>query len=238
MWRSVLTDRHLIQISFGVLLSATLSANSALLFAADTAGDQYARVMSDADSLERYNQQVNQSLEAQQMTLASIQQEILDMDATATAVVSLVQRMYEAFDEFLDSDLPFLDPTQASPDSRKDRMNRIRELMESEETSVGERYRRLIEAYQIELEYGRTMFAYKGTLDDGREADFLRLGRVSLVYRTVDGDEAGYWDAAQKAWVIDSDLAKTVHEAIQIATKEIAPDLVILPVPAPREVQL
>jgi hypothetical protein len=82
------------------------------------------------------------------------------------------------------------------------------------------------------------MFAYKGQLEDGRDADFLRLGRVSMVYRTVDGEEAGYWDAEQKAWVVDSDLAKAIHEAVQIATKEIAPDLVILPVPAPREVQL
>ncbi len=54
-----------------------------------------------------------------------------------------------------------------------------------------ERYRRLLEAYQIELDYGRTMISYKGKLEDGREADFVRVGRVSLLYRTADGEEVG-----------------------------------------------
>lgn len=238
MWRSASTDKQHIQIPVGLLLGIALWANSALLFAADTAGDRYARIMAEADGLARHNQQMNQNLEAQQARLSTIQRELVEIDATATAVVSLVQRMYESIEKFIASDLPFLDPTQAGPDSRSERMNRIRELMESEEASVGEKYRRLMEAHQIELEYGRNMFAYKGQLEDGRDADFLRLGRVSMVYRTADGEEAGYWDAEQKTWVVDSDLAKAIHEAVQIATKEIAPDLVILPVPAPREVQL
>jgi len=238
MWRLASTDKQHIQIPVGLLLGVALWANTALLFAADTAGDQYARIMAEADGLARYNEQMNQNLSAQQARLSAIQQELVDIDATAEAVGTLVQRMFESIEKFIASDLPFLDPTQASADSRSDRMNRIRELMESEETSVGEKYRRLIEAYQIELEYGRNMFSYKGKLDDGRDADFLRLGRVSLAYRTLDGEEAGYWDAEQKAWVVDSDLAKAIHEAVQIATKEVAPDLVRLPVPAPREVQL
>lgn len=239
MWRlAASTDKQRIRITVGLLLGVALWANSAYLFAADTAGDRYAQIMAEADDLARYNEQLNQRIGSQQERLATFQQEILDIDASATAVATLVQRMFDAIESFIASDLPFLDPTQASPDSRSDRMNRIRQLMESEEASVGEKYRRLIEAYQIELEYGRNMVSYKGKLEDGRDVDFLRLGRVTLVYRTVDGEESGYWDAGQKAWVVDSDLAKAIHEAIQVATKEIAPDLVILPVPAPREVQL
>jgi hypothetical protein len=82
------------------------------------------------------------------------------------------------------------------------------------------------------------MVSYKGKLDDGREADFLRVGRVSLMYRTVDGEEAGYWDAEQKAWVVNNDFGKAIETAVQVATKETAPELVVLPVPAPKEVQL
>ncbi len=238
MWRLAFTDKQHIQISLGLLLGGALLANSALLFAADTAGDRYASIMAEADGLARYNEQLNADFVAQQARLATIQQEFLDIDATAVAVADQVQRMFEVIESFIASDLPFLDPTQAGPDSRSERMNRIRDLMASETASVGEKYRRLMEAYQIELEYGRNMFSYKGTLADGREADFLRLGRVSLVYRTLDGEEAGYWDADQKAWVVNNGFAKTIEKAVQIASKEIAPDLVILPVPAAREVQL
>lgn len=238
MWRLAAISRTQFQILLGLGLSAALLTNTALVFAADSAADRYAAVLAEADDLVRYNEQLGRQLESQQAQLTLIEQQLLEIDAMATAVASQVQRMFEAIEKFIASDLPFLDPTQAGPDSRKERMNRIRELMATEGASVGEQYRRLIEAYQIELEYGRNMSSYKGKLDDGREVDFLRLGRVSLVYRTVDGEEAGYWDAEQQAWVVDNDLAKSIEKAVQVATKEIAPDLVTLPVPAPREVQL
>ena len=59
----------------------------------------------------------------------------------------------------------------------------------------------ILEAYQIELEYGRTLSAYEGRLGTGADArtvEFAQLGRVSLMYRTLDGEETGYWDADQE----------------------------------------
>jgi hypothetical protein len=194
--------------------------------------------LAEADDLARYNEQLSKQMESQEAQAALIEQQIIEIDATGTAIVSQVQKMFVAIEKFISSDLPFLDPTQAGPDSRSERIDRIRELMGNEEVSVGEKYRRLIEAYQIELEYGRTMVSYKGKLDDGRDADFVRVGRVSLMYRSTDGEEAGYWDVQQKAWVVDNDYGKAIQKAVQVATKETAPDLVILPVPAPQEVQL
>ena len=93
---------------------------------------------------------------------------------------------------------------------------------------------RLLEAYQIELEYGRTMSAYKDKLADGREAEFVRLGRVSLYYRTADGAESGYWDNQQKMWVADRNSARLIEQALAIAKEQKAPDLIVVPVPAPQ----
>jgi hypothetical protein len=226
------------QVLLGLGLGAALWMNTTLIFAADSAGDRYAQILAEAEDLERYNEQLSKQLQSQKAQVALIEQQVIDIDATGAAVIEQVQRMYEAIEKFIASDLPFTDPTQAGPDSRSERINRIRELMANESASVGEKYRRLIEAYQIELEYGRTMVAYKAKLDDGRDADFLRIGRVSLLYRTEDGEESGYWDTQQKVWVVDDDIAKAVQEAVHVATKETAPDLVVLPVPAPIEVQL
>lgn len=238
MWRLVSINNTRFKILAGLALGAALCANAAVVLAADSAGDQYARILAETDDLVHYNAQLGKQLESQQAQVALIEQQLTEIDATATEVASQVKRMFDALEQFMASDLPFLDPTQAGPDSRSERMNRIRELMANEGAPVGEKYRRLMEAYQIELEYGRNMTAYKGKLADGRDVDFLRVGRVSLVYRTVDGKEAAYWDAEQKTWVIDNDFVKAVEKAVQVASKEIAPDLVTLPVPAPREVQL
>jgi hypothetical protein len=181
---------------------------------------------------------LSSQLKSQESQVAQFELQLAEMDATAAQVTPLIQKMFDSLEAFLAVDLPFLDPTQAGPDTRQERIERIRGLMANEGASNAERYRRLLEAYQIEVEYGRTMVSYKGKLTDGREADFVRVGRVSLMYRTADGEESGYWDAQQKKWVVANEYNKAIENAILIATKEMAPDLVTVPVPAPQEVPL
>jgi hypothetical protein len=258
-----------------------------------TAGDRYAKILAESESLARYNQQLTGQLDSQQAQVLLFEQQLTEMDATAAQTPALIQKMFESLETFLAADLPFLDPTQAGPDSRQERLARIRDLMaietasdedesasdteeeaaanteeekaantedkgasnteqestasmdaeralneEKERALNAERYRRLLEAYQIELEYGRTMVAYKGKLEDGREADFVRVGRVTLLYRTADGEESGYWDAQQKKWVVANDYNKAIEATLLMATKEIPPDLTAVPVPAPQEAPL
>jgi electron transfer flavoprotein alpha/beta subunit len=54
------------------------------------------------------------------------------------------------------------------------------------------------------------------------------------MYRTVDGSDTGYWDNQQKTWVADRDDSRAIEEALGMAKEERAPDLVIVPVPAPQ----
>lgn len=248
-----------------------------------SAGERYAKILADSESLARYNEQLTSQLDSQQEQVLLFEQQLAEMDATAAQMPALIKKMFETMETHLATDLPFLDPTQAGPDSRQERMARIRSLMaesvanedsgasnedgesgstadeslpggdeqlasnadaaralnaDKERALNAERYRRLLEAYQIELEYGRTMVSYKGKLEDGREADFVRVGRVTLLYRTADGEESGYWDAEQKKWVVANEYNKAIEIAVLIATKESAPDLIMVPVPAPQEVPL
>jgi hypothetical protein len=108
------------------------------------------------------------------------------------------------------------------------------ELMGNTEATSSEKFRRLMEAYQIEMEFGRSTSAYKEKLADGREAEFVRIGRVALLYRTTDGSESGYWDNQQKSWVPDPDSASEVLDALRIVKEEIAADLITVPLPAPQ----
>jgi hypothetical protein len=131
-------------------------------------------------------------------------------------------------------DVPFLF------EERTNRVKSLQELMPRADVAISEKYRRIIEAYQIELEYGRTLEAYEGRIEDGagvRTVDFVRLGRVSLMYQTLDGAETGYWNAQEKKWVVDNSYAEAVAEARRVARKDGAPDLLKVPVPAPQEVR-
>lgn len=210
------------------VICALLLAGFAATGTAEEPADAYARLMAEADSLERYNAGRQGLLQSQLEEISSLEAQIDSLAATAVAVPPLLQRMFETLAEFVAGDLPFL------PAERRDRIDRLGEIMASE-APVAEKYRRLLEAYRIELEYGRVMSAYAGELADGRAAQFVHLGRVTLLYRTVDGTESGYWDGAAGKWVADSSYARAVSDAFAMAREEVTPDLLSVPVPAATE---
>jgi seryl-tRNA synthetase len=219
-----ISNNKLAAITSGLLSLAAAGAG----VAQETGGERYARALADAAITQRYNTQIEQQLRSQEREIASLEQQIAGLDATAVDVQTMLQRMYDELATFVRNDVPFF------KEEREQRMQRITELMQSVEASPSEKFRRLMEAYQIEMEYGRTMSAYRQTLDDGREAEVVRLGRVVLLYRVIEGGETGYWDNERKQWVADPDSRAEIENALSIAKEEKAPDLIIVPVPAPQ----
>jgi hypothetical protein len=67
-----------------------------------------------------------------------------------------------------------------------------------------------------------------------RLVDFLRVGRVALLYRTLDGSDSGYWDQGRRQWIsMGDDYSRAVADGLRIARKEAAPALIDVPIPAP-----
>jgi hypothetical protein len=198
----------------------------------DAAG-RYAQAMADADSLERYNEQLNEQVQSQETEIASVERQLLEIETTNREVQPLMEQMVNTLEQFVKLDVPFF------LDERTTRVQGLKDMMSRADVTISEKYRRILEAYQIELEYGRTLDAYEGRLGTGADArtvEFVRLGRVSLMYRTLDGSETGYWDAGQKNWVVDPSYSEAVEEALRVARKDGAPDLLTVPVPAPQGV--
>jgi hypothetical protein len=196
--------------------------------AAQDASARYAKLLSDADITTRYNGALEAQLQSQQKEMDSLQAQIAGLDATAAEVPGMLQKMFDQLEAFVAADVPFL------AKERAERVARLRDLMSQADKPAGEKFRRLLEAYTIEMEYGRTMDSYQGQLADGRDAEFIRLGRVSLMYRTADGNEVGYWDQQQKTWVASPEYKRAIELALRIAKQTVAPDLITVPVPAPQ----
>lgn len=218
------TSNHKLALTVGLL---TVAAGGAGV-AQDSPGERYARTLAEAEIAARYNMHIEEQLRSQEQQIAALEEQILQLDTTAVDVQPLIQRMFDDLVEFVANDVPFL------KEERDQRIARLRELMAQVEASPSEKFRRLVEAYQIEMDYGRTMSTYRQTLTDGREADILRLGRVSLMYRTLEDEETGYWDDERKEWVRDQSAARSIEDALGIAKEERAPDLIVVPVPAPQ----
>ena len=195
-----------------------------------TMASKYSQALSTNESLKKYDAQLQLQVVSEKERVVDLQGELGEISNTQQSVLPLMDKMIDTLDKFVQLDVPFL------LEERTKRVAGLKEMMQRADVSSSEKYRRILEAYQIETEYGRTIEAYDGKLGEGENAKnvkFLRVGRVSLLYQTPDGKETGYWDADKKKWVVDNDYANDTRQAIRIAKKESAPDLLWVPVHCP-----
>jgi hypothetical protein len=201
----------------------------------DAMASRYRAALQDAHALEVYNRQLEGLVASQREERESLERQMANVTVVARQVMPLMQRMIDTLEAFVEVDLPFLS------DERNARIGNLREMMERADVTIAEKYRRVLEAYQIESEYGRTIEAYRGSLageGEVRTVDFLRVGRNALLYQTLDGRESGVWDAEAKGWKrLDDGYRASIREGLRMARKQVAPDLLVVPLPAPERLQ-
>lgn len=200
--------------------------------ATDTLIADFTRTSKNIELLQIYNRQLSQVITSQNEELASLQRQIDGVEEVGRAVTPLMLKMIEALDDFVGLDVPFL------LDERTKRVNELRILMRRSDVADPERYRRILEAYQIESDYGRTIDAEAGSIKKGDAdvpVDFLRIGRVGLMYKTRDAAEYGVWNNKTRAYEVlnSSDYANWIDEGLRVAKKQSAPQLIRVPLPQP-----
>jgi hypothetical protein len=196
---------------------------------------EYRQLNDQLGDLKTYDDQLERLVASQKKDIESHNRQLANLGETQIEIIPLMLRMLKALEDTVALDAPFL--TQ----ERQTRLKNLRAMMDSPDAPLPEKYRRIMEAYQIETDYGRNIEAYSGDLEkEGRKrtVDFLRAGRVALVYATLDGDETGYWDGKDRAWkTLPREYNEPVLHALRVARKQAPPDMVRLPVPAPEAAQ-
>lgn len=188
------------------------------------------------DGLVVYNSLLQRQIDNQEAEMSALAESIDNVALIERQIVPLMTRMLDSLEEFVRLDTPFL---QAE---RNERVARLRDMMERSDVTAAEKLRQILEAYSIENDYGRTIEAYKGSVEvAGRtqEVDFLRIGRVSLTYQTVGGGTTGAWDTDTRSWVeLPPEIYKAqVAQGLRIARKQVAPDMLVVPVTAAKGAQ-
>ena len=192
---------------------------------------EYRQELKVVDGLKVYNSLLQKQVDNQNAEITSLSESIDKVSLIERQIVPLMAQMIETLDDFVQLDVPFL------PEERAERVVRLRGMMERSDVTAAEKFRRIIEAYQIESEYGRTIEAYKGTLELGdatREVNFLRIGRVALLYQSDGGEITGAWDVASGQWqeLPPERYKQDVSKGLKIARKQVAPDLIVMPIQA------
>jgi len=194
--------------------------------------EDYKAVNKQIDGLKVYNDRLRRQISNQEKRIADIESSIDEVEITQRQMPALVVRMIDGLEQFVEMDVPF------NLDERQRRIDFLRDNVDRSDLTVAEKFRQVLEAYNIELQYGRGFETYSDTIDlNGvtRDVDFLRIGRIALVYQTTDGSEAGVWNNETRAWdpLPAGDYGNAIRKGVRIAKKQAAIELLNMPVAAP-----
>lgn len=191
--------------------------------------DRYRKASWQAQQLKVYAKQLEELTAAQEAERQSIERQIAELDNTERDLLPLMLRMVDTLEQFVGMDLPFL------KDERKERVENLRRLMADPEKGIAEKYQRVLEAYQIEADYGRSLGAERAEVD-GRVGDVLRVGRTALFHLALDGDAGLSWNAESAKWEeLDRRHLPSVRMGLKIARETAAADFLVLPMPVAGE---
>ncbi|MFP6846702.1 MAG: DUF3450 domain-containing protein [Thalassolituus sp.] len=185
------------------------------------------RALGEVAQLRLYNQQMALIVANQQEELAGYDSQIAAIDQTEQGILPLMVRMIDDLQRNTEQGLPFL------LDERQSRIALLRDMLQRADVSVSEKYRRVLEAFQIELEYGRTLEAYRERLD-GQAYDMLRVGRIGLYRLSQDQQQAWTWLMSSNGWrELPSDMLADIKQAFKVARQTTAPQLITVPLASP-----
>lgn len=193
------------------------------------------RVLQDIEGVEVYNRMMQARVDDQNETLANLRSSIDRVTDVERRMLPLMQRMLAGLERFIENDVPFL------LDERRARVERLRNLLTRADVSVAEQFRSVLEAWQIEMnDYGQNSEVYTDEITalDGttREVQFLRIGRIALMYITPDGSLAAAWNKETESWEeLPSDYVSAIQTGIDIIEGDITPRLFLIPVLPPEE---
>jgi hypothetical protein len=187
--------------------------------------ERYRAATWQSQQLKVYADQLEELANGQEAERDSLSRQLAEIDRTERELLPLMLRMVQGLESIVAADLPFLQQ------ERKERVDGIKRLMSDPSASNADKFKRILEAYQIEAEYGRTLGAERTEIDK-RAVDVLRVGRSALFYLSTDGREAGWWDSAKASWQpLDSRYIAQLRRGLRMARETLAPDLLQLPMP-------
>jgi len=192
-------------------------------------GDQYRAINKEIDGLKVYNRLMVAQTGGQAAVLEDIALSMDQVDVINRQIFPLMERMIDGLEQSIKLDVPFL------MQERTNRIDTLHGIMSRSDVSVAEKFRKVMEAYQIENDYGSSSEWYSETItidDVTREFNILRIGRVGLYFQSDDSRITGRWNHLAREWDIDDSGRNEIRKGLRMAKQLIAPELILIPLPA------
>ena len=187
--------------------------------------NEYKVVAKQVEGLKLYNAQKRIQIQAQLDLMDKLDEQLVNVVVMQRQIPPLAQKMLDSLENFIKLDTPF------RSEERRNRIDLVRSSMAKPKVTASEQVRQVLEAYNIEGEYGRKIDTYETKLADGTVVNILVIGRIGMFYQTTDERQSGRWDKEAGEWVdLDNSYRKPIRDGIRMAKKLIPTDMLLMPV--------
>ena len=187
--------------------------------------NEWKAVAKQVEGLKLYNAQKRIQIQAQLDLMDQLDEQLVQVVVMQRQIPPLAQRMLESLESFISLDTPF------RVEERQNRVDLVRASLAKPKVTASEQVRQVLEAYNIEAEYGRKIDTYEDTLADGTVVNILVIGRVGMFYQTKDEQSSGRWNNETGSWDdLPGSYRKPIRNGIRMAKKLAPTDMLMMPV--------
>ena len=208
----------------------TLSANSQDMIdqterQTDKIVNEFKVINKQVEGLKLYNAQKRIQIQAQLDLMDKLDEQLVQVGVMQRQIPPLAEKMLDTLETFVKLDTPFRE------EERRARIDLVRSSLAKPKVTASEQVRQVLEAYNIEAEYGRKIDTYEDKLADGTVVNILVIGRIGMFYQTKDERTSGRWDNETGSWEdLPGSYRKPIRDGIRIAKKLAPTDMLLMPV--------
>jgi hypothetical protein len=187
--------------------------------------NEFKAVSKQVEGLKLYNEQKRIQIAAQLELMDKLDDQLKQVVVMQRQIPPLAQRMLDSLETFIALDTPF------RKEERQNRIDLVRSSLAKPKVTASEQVRQVLEAYNIEAEYGRKIDTYESALKDGTVVNILVIGRIGMFYQTKDEQSSGRWNNETKTWdELPGSYRKPIRDGIRMAKKLAPTDMLMMPV--------
>lgn len=189
---------------------------------------EIARETATFQQLESRSQRFDQMLTVEERRIKQQQHRLVESQKLRDGLQRWLQELRVKIENQSGTTLPFLVA------ERQERLESLAAVVNDPYVSLDEQFRRVFEVLLVEAEYGYSSEVYRDKVAiEGEvvEVDLLRVGRLALLFRTLDHQGVGMYDpVAQQYHWLPSDHLSAISQTFAVVRRESAAQMVILPV--------
>ena len=188
---------------------------------------EFEQLTLERDNLQTEDRKLRERNAIMRKRIALKNHQLEDINQISHQIQPFLENRVAELKSSIDNDLPFLTT------ERKQRVQKLENLMTAPEVSISEKYRKVMEALLVEAEYGFTIEARQDTITiagRARLVNIFRLGRLNLFYQSLDRKECGFYNVADRAWQpLAVRYNRDIQSALAVAGKQQPAELLKLP---------